>query len=391
MTNQLDIWGNDSSSLCINPQPLVYRSSQKSAVASPRLVSGFDFKEFVSFSPSRVVRYSRNIAPDTRDYTDMFISNGAIMQDDGTLDLTNYIKPMPLDNSHHGLISAKSSKEVNKVIDWMVLLAKDKNTFNPYYNSSYNFKINFVTMTLPCKQFHSDKVIQKKVLAPFLDWIRKTNFPTGLKSQKFSNCSMYFWRAEAQSNGNIHFHICTDCFIPYLMLRVKWNSLLEKLGYIDIFQKKHNHRFPPTEQVKSVKSVKKIAAYLSKYCGKNAKGITVMSTLIPKFKKVGYPNFLKNKWIFPPKKAIYFRQIHCRLWACSEKLSRLKKSKFSLTDEIERDLFTFQSLYSHNVQFFDYVKIYKIDTSQLLDLQLLFLRKCYVTHVLNCLNPSPPN
>ena len=47
---------------------------------------------------------------------------------------------------------------------------------------------------------------------------------------------MDVWRAEKQKNGNLHFHLLTDKFIPFLELRDVWNRITEKLGYVSRYR-----------------------------------------------------------------------------------------------------------------------------------------------------------
>jgi hypothetical protein len=87
--------------------------------------------------------------------------------------------------------------------------------------------------------------------------------------------SVYLWKAESQNNGNIHFHILVNSFIPHQEIRSIWNSILDNLGYIDLFEKKHKHRNPNSTDIhglykdKTGKNIGNIGAYLAKYMSKN--------------------------------------------------------------------------------------------------------------------------
>jgi len=120
-----------------------------------------------------------------------------------------------------------------------------------------NFRLAFVTLTLPVKQFHTDNDIKKNCLAPFIDNLCKTHSVT-----------QYIWRAEKQVNGNLHFHMIINAPIPFYMIRYQWNKQLNKLGYIDKFYLKHGHRNPPTEQIVAPKKIKNLQSYLTKYLTK---------------------------------------------------------------------------------------------------------------------------
>jgi hypothetical protein len=80
------------------------------------------------------------------------------------------------------------------------------------------------------------------------------------------NLINYVWRAEPQANGNIHFHILSDVFIPHDELRIVWNRIQVKNGYIVPSAKKQN---PNSTDIHSLKTIGNVAAYVSKYCTKN--------------------------------------------------------------------------------------------------------------------------
>ena len=133
----------------------------------------------------------------------------------------------------------------------------------------FKFNINFITLTLPASQEHSDDEIKSVALNNFLNICRKRY-----------NLGEYVWKAESQINGNIHFHIVTDTYIRYDKIQEAWNSSVELLtcgnvetkkmeGYVTRFANKIGHRFPNSTDVHSVKHVKKIASYISKYMSKN--------------------------------------------------------------------------------------------------------------------------
>lgn len=163
------------------------------------------------------------------------------------------------ENKQKGLISNKAEKRIKNSIEWLLHLAKTKTFYHMKRKKNYHFKINFVTLTLASKQIHSDKEIKKELLNHFIVELKK--------KWKVKN---YLWRAEAQKNGNIHFHIVTDVFIPWVELRNVWNRIQNKLGYVDRFKAKYKHRNPNSTDVHSIKNIRNISAYLAKYCTKNS-------------------------------------------------------------------------------------------------------------------------
>lgn len=118
-------------------------------------------------------------------------------------------------------------------------------------------KLVMITLTLPAKQKESDQQIKRVLFTPFLD---KLKYHYALKN--------YFWRAEAQKNGNIHFHIIVDRYINKEEIQDLWNDTVEKYGYISDFEKIHKHRKPPTTQITLIRGKKGIR-YVLKYATKN--------------------------------------------------------------------------------------------------------------------------
>ena len=141
-------------------------------------------------------------------------------------DLSNKEKPANLkDNRHHGKISKIAFKKIRKAIDYTVFLAQPKNLPPTYSGKEFKFRLNFITLTLPAEQMHSDNYLKKNLFQPLLNQFRQ--------KYKVHN---YVWRAEKQKNGNLHFHLLTDKFISWSDMRRYWNKYLDKLGYIDKYR-----------------------------------------------------------------------------------------------------------------------------------------------------------
>ena len=98
----------------------------------------------------------------------------------------------------------------------------------------------FITLTLPFTQFHSDNTIKKQILSPFIEWLRSDAQAIHVNGnhkgqQKGFGVQGYFWRAESQKNGRIHFHLIVDRYIPWDRIRAKWNQCCERLGYVTFY------------------------------------------------------------------------------------------------------------------------------------------------------------
>jgi len=235
------------------------------------------------------------------------------------------------DTNHNGIISEKARKRIEIALQWLLYISKPKKVFCADTGKRFTFKINFITLTLPVAQFHSDEEIKQTCLKNFLDRISKTY-----------NVKNYLWRAEAQANGNIHFHITTDTYIHYRQIQAIWNASVELLGYISAFEKKWKHREPNSTDVHSVKHVKKIVSYLSKYLCKDRAFSCIgdLRMIDGQCREVLYNSAEYRAEEGDKKKGklighvlgARIRSISGRLWYCSRALSGMKGIKISEED-----------------------------------------------------------
>jgi hypothetical protein len=107
-----------------------------------------------------------------------------------------------------------------------------------------------ITLTLPTAQQHSDAEINRACLQPWLQMMRRDH-----------GVEHYAWRAEAQENGNLHYHIILDRYIPKHLITLSWNQCIDVLGYRWRYFEATGSLTPPstevhriTEQVKDKKT-----------------------------------------------------------------------------------------------------------------------------------------
>ena len=285
----------------------------------------------------------------------------------------------PIDNTTHGIMSDKANKRVRLAIDWLLNIAKEKTLQKKGIDTNFKFKVNFVTLTLSSKQKHSDHVIKSVLLNQFLTELR-TKY----------KCSNYLWRAESQRNGNIHFHICTDVFIPWRVLRSDWNRIQEKLGYVSTFTNSTGKSDPNSTDVHSIVRVKNLSAYLAKYCTKNSKGYVVMATKasLQPFRPPCYLTYQHPK--LKPK-ATFYRQIHGKLWGLSQTLSKLKSAKKEVANLIEKEIEFLSNRYKSRVRYVDRACLFFFNVDELIKAKCLALANLFASYKESILNPKPPN
>lgn len=127
-----------------------------------------------------------------------------------------------------------------------------------WQKSPIDFKLSFLTLTIPDDNQISGKEAYQVLLKPFL---RKCKSKFGLNS--------YIWKAELQARGQLHYHITSNCFMEYSQVQQVWNNIVESAGFMDNFKAKYGHNSPHSTEIRAVKNVKNIEAYLVKYISKS--------------------------------------------------------------------------------------------------------------------------
>jgi|TARA_B110000908_G_C10260605_1_gene458972 hypothetical protein len=228
-------------------------------------------------------------------------------------------------------LSKSSKKKLMDSINGMFVLSNPRTVKMKSGKSIFNFKMSFVTLTLPSKQVHNDTFVKKELLNQLLVELRNKY---GVKN--------YVWKAELQKNKNIHFHLILDKYVDFQALRRRWNRITEKHNYVTKYSEKmqslslleyhkSRNRFnstsfedskkafaqgtkcnwsnPNSVDVRSVSNKKDLAIYLSKYV---TKPVTKSSDLVQDIE----------------------REINFgRSWSRSYSLAQLKyKNKFTVED-----------------------------------------------------------
>ncbi|HMG38017.1 MAG TPA: hypothetical protein VK566_02440 [Nitrososphaeraceae archaeon] len=210
---------------------------------------------------------------------------------------------------HNGSLSSQSKSKVTAAIHALRLISNWKYVWVQDTKQAWKFRMNFITLTIPYPQMHSDQMIMKECFNPMLKYLTQN-----------AKMNSYVWKAEAQSNGDLHFHITTNVFIHYAKVRKKWNSYLAKLGYIERYFNQHGDDDPPSAEVKAVKNDNRLASYIAGELTKKDNNKNTCSFSCPVDN--GYYTRKSYEWeqnsdgTFTEKKRI----IECRLWACSTNL-----------------------------------------------------------------------
>ena len=184
------------------------------------------------------------------------------------------------DNECKKTISNKTRKRVSRCLyAW-------KNVINCYniQNNAIGIRerkrLVMITLTLPTKQQHDDKYIKRNILGYYLELLNRR-----------CNVYNYFWRAEIQKNGNIHFHLIIDQFVPYQTIKDYWNLALGLHGYLEEYRKLTGRENPPSTHIKDISGSDEELYYSLKYTLKNDDCRQIEGY------KFGYSDSLRNIYV----------------------------------------------------------------------------------------------
>ncbi|MBA7564632.1 hypothetical protein ES708_06299 [subsurface metagenome] len=141
---------------------------------------------------------------------------------------------------------------MRKLTTWVSSITQNNKKLNcsPYH---YPHRPVFITLTLPSPQRHSDREFKRVIFDYFLKWL-----------QRETGSNLYFWRAESQKNGNIHFHIIHDTYIDKIKLQTFWNKLLKQHGYNSIDKVKYVTGCAPSTHVMIIDDEEVAPGYILK-------------------------------------------------------------------------------------------------------------------------------
>jgi hypothetical protein len=232
------------------------------------------------------------------------------------------------DNKTKGELSYKAVKAIKNSINWLLVSAEEKKVYHKEKDYFFNFKIGFITLTVPLGQMKlTNHQFKTLLLNPWLTLMR-SNY--GLKN--------YVWKLELQKNGQPHLHISVDSFIHHSVIKRTWNKLLNANGFLEEYKTKHynitfeayrlkysNFRKSSDEQlfksweqgtksqwtqpnstdIHSLRKIKNLAAYIIKYMAKNG-------------------NLEDN--------------FNGKIWGCSQNISKANKTKIQVTQSQSNEL-----------------------------------------------------
>jgi len=221
----------------------------------------------------------------------------------------------------NGYLSKATTSKVRKMLDaWTSSIRYYRDNVKTKYERDVPYLV-FVTLTLSATQKHDDNWIKRNMLGRMIQELKR----------KFK-VRYYFWRAEAQKNGNIHFHLLVDRYIPMDELQLQWNLIQDDCGYLDGYFQEHGDLNAPSTHVKKLPEGSKLTSYLLKYIAKKPRTITAIDLVDGERvkKKVMIEEIERED---STKDFVKIRIIKGRIWGCSDELRGVKGGVFVLNSE----------------------------------------------------------
>ncbi len=210
---------------------------------------------------------------------------------------------------YSGEWSKDALRKLNQCWNWLDAISVRKKSWSKKHGKYFYWRLNEIGLTLSDCQQHSDAEIQKELLSPFIELMKKCY---GMRS--------YIWKTEPQSNGNWHAHLVTDVYIEKEIILNVWNALQCKLGYLDNASVKNQNKGKASTHIKSIKNEREMKNYFVKeivgakrYCKKVHH---VWS------EKEHYYKSELNIFVTDEKgeKQELKRKMHSQIWNCSRNL-----------------------------------------------------------------------
>ena len=236
---------------------------------------------------------------------------------------------------YSGDITTHARRRLKRAIECLYMITPTVKVFNRSLGRQTKFRLSHLTLTLSAKQgTRSDKEINKFILQPFM---RDCKRKLGMKN--------YVWKAETQENGNIHYHIISDLYCDYNIVRKYWNNHQNTFRFIDDFKAVHGHDNPNSTDIHYVKNDGQLAAYLMKYIAKN--------------------NTKERK-------------IEGKVWDCSAKLKQFKYFATNLSIEEDKVFAEALDKIQHEQYNQDYFSIIKFKDSNYIKLMPEVMKQQYI-------------
>lgn len=164
------------------------------------------------------------------------------------------LEDLQKEKSYGGTVTAGAKKRMLTALDFLVQRSPKQRIFNQTTEKFFDFRLNFITLTVTnSKRLIEAHEAYEALLSKTLIYFKRK---FGVKD--------YLWKAEKQKNGQIHYHIASNTFLPQNFVRWKWNKVCKEEGLLDTFAKQYGHFNPASTEVTSIVHVQDAKAYIAK-------------------------------------------------------------------------------------------------------------------------------
>ncbi len=217
---------------------------------------------------------------------------------------------------YNGFLSKGTRRKIMTMLNCWAECVYCYNQFEKDYEKKRDARLRFLTVTLPERQSITDNEVKRRILMPFIQELKS-----------LFHVEHYFWRAEAQQNGNIHFHIIVDKFLDKHKVAYVWDNHCyngDQLSYAPIWHEKYHSA---STRIEAIQGNEAVAGYVTKYVVKDDGG----------------------------------RNIFGRIWGCSDKLRDISIPSVLFTNEVAEEITNIEKEVKYETVKTDLYIIHKID------------------------------
>lgn len=155
--------------------------------------------------------------------------------------------------TYSGKVTPHARRRLLSALDLLVQRSPTKKIFVKETGKVHDFKLNFITLTMAKQENVSVSYAYEKLLR---EWLRYMKRKQGMKD--------YVWKAEYQKRGQVHYHVATNVFIPWKVVRWRWNQLQRKAGHLERHARLYKNYDPNGTDIHPMENVEDCLAYIGK-------------------------------------------------------------------------------------------------------------------------------
>lgn len=157
----------------------------------------------------------------------------------------------------NGFISRSSGNLIRKRLEAWIKSVYTNRDLKKSRSRPKHTHVGFLTLTLPGKQIHTDNEIKRSCLMPFIQQLKR-----------IYGVEAYFWAAEPQEKGDIHFHLLIDRWVDREKVNDHWNIATDHLGYLSRYVARTGDVRPPSTNIRACPPDMSLVKYVMKYVSK---------------------------------------------------------------------------------------------------------------------------